>query len=132
MSSEQEHCECEVKHMKDEIVTIKTLVIASFSIVTAILIPLFSFLGVYIDMKLEPLRMKSEEIIRDAKRTELRVVRVENSIINNESKLSSIDKSLAKVVDSFPYIYATKKDLDSKVDKKEVDSRLLKSAYREE
>jgi hypothetical protein len=129
----KDECEpCEVRNMKDEIVTIKTLVIASFSIVVSILFPLFIFLNFYIEMKLEPLRMKSEEIIRDAKRNELRIVRVENSIISNETKLSSIDKSLAKVVDSFPYIYATKKDLDKKVDKREVDSRLLKSAYRSE
>jgi hypothetical protein len=128
----KDECEpCEVRVMKDEIVTIKTLVIASFSIVTAILIPLFSFLGLYIDMKLEPLRMKDQEMAKDAKRTELRIVRVENSIISNEGKLSSIDKSLSKVVNSFPYVYATKKDLEEKVDKKEVDSRLLKSAYRE-
>ena len=129
----KDECEpCEVRNMKDELVTIKTLVIASFSIVVSILIPLVSFLGIYIDMKLDPVRMRSEEIARDAKRTELRVVRVENSIISNETKLTSIDKSLAKVCDSFPYIYATKKDLEKKVDKKEVDARLLKQAYRPE
>lgn len=118
--TKKDDCEvCEVKNMKDELVTIKTLVIASFAIVTSILIPLVVFLGVYIDMKLEPLKLKSSEIIRDAKRTELRVVRVEDSIINNADKLTSIDKSLAKIIDSFPYIYATKEEavLKSQINK---------------
>jgi len=47
----------------------------------------------------------------DVKRNELRNVRLENAIIESSSKLDSIATSLNKVVDSFPYIYATKSEV---------------------
>ena len=65
------------------------------------------------------------------KRAELRTVRLENSIISSDSKLTSIDKKIDSFVSQLKYIYPTKayvdKELKKKVDLDRIDKRNLKN-----
>lgn len=66
----------------------------------------------------------------NVKRNELRTARLESSIINSESKLSSIDKkldSLGNSLSNLKYIYVSKDEAKSFITKDMIDGRLIKN-----
>jgi len=81
-------------------------------------------------------KFEMQSISDNVKRNELRTARLESSIINSESKLSEIDKKIDNFVSELKYVYPTKNyvdgELKKKADRKELDSRNFKKAYRED
>ena len=119
---------CEVKPHLDNYVKLNHFLSGAFAVVVVGVGALFAV----IDLKLSP-------VVENVKRNELRNARLESSLISSNKmtsdKLGQMIQGIDKLNNNFSnlkYIYATKEDLDKKVDKKEVDSRLLKSAYRNE
>lgn len=114
---------CEVRNMKDELVTIRTLSIASFAIIVSVLFPLIGVLFVVIDMKLEPLK-------ENIKRNELRATRLESSIIDSAKDLSRISEGIVSInnnLSSLQYIYVSKVEAKDFITRDEVDGRLIKN-----
>ena len=76
-------------------------------------------------------KFEMKAIKDDARRAELRTVRLENSVLSSESKLTGISKKIDSFVAELKYVYSTKSYVDSelrkKVDLERIDKRTLKN-----